>query len=79
MIAHIYTKPSCKQCDKAKALLRANGYRYSEIDITNDNYDDSISYLEKLAHKKITDFPQILFESRYIGDCSSLEKLLPKK
>jgi glutaredoxin 3 len=67
----VYTTNWCGYCDRAKALLRARGYSYTEI-----NLDDEPGFRGKLLELtgRMT-VPQILIGDQAIGGFTELREL----
>ena len=67
----VYSTTWCAYCDRAKALLKARGLRYSEI-----NLDDDPAFRGKLLDLtgKMT-VPQIFIGERHVGGSDELHAL----
>ena len=67
----MYTKPDCPFCDRAKALLRAKGQTWRELDIEADPAlrDEMI----ERTHRKTV--PQIFIGERHVGGSDDLVAL----
>ena len=67
----MYTKPDCPFCDRAKALLRAKGQTWRELDIEADPAlrDEMI----ERTHRKTV--PQIFIGERHVGGYDDLAAL----
>ena len=63
----IYTRPNCKWCDHAKALLRNLGHSWTEIQVTKDTYEE---FLNRCPGA--TTVPQILLGEKRIGGYQDL-------
>lgn len=66
----IYTKPTCPYCQRAKALLRAKGVHFTEIDVSNPA--DQRAMAEKAGRSTV---PQIYIGGRHIGGSDDLHAL----
>ena len=67
----IYTKDYCGFCAQAKALLRAKGAAYSEVDVTHDP-DLQALMIERSGRFTV---PQIFIDGRHIGGFDDLAAL----
>lgn len=67
----IYTKPTCPYCAAAKALLKAKGTSYDEIDIAGDDARRE----EMIARSGRRTVPQIFISDRHIGGFDDLAAL----
>jgi glutaredoxin len=67
----LFTKPDCKNCDKAKAILEQADINYQEIDTKANrrNADASIYFSYTTA------IPQIFIGSYHVNSVQELEKL----
>ncbi len=59
----IYTKSWCPYCHKAKALLRARGLPFEEIDVTTDGAREREMF-DRSGRRTV---PEIFFDGRLIG------------
>ena len=67
----MYTKPTCPFCDRAKALLRAKGQTWTELDIeANPALRDEM--IERTHRKTV---PQIFIGERHVGGYDDLAAL----
>lgn len=73
-MAHIevYTKFLCPYCSRAKALLKAKGAEFEEIDITMGG-PDRATMLERSGGR--TTVPQVFIDGRHIGGSDDLAAL----
>lgn len=83
-IYYVYSKPGCSYCDKAKALLAAEGQAYAEYvldvgqeKIVGTNYY-TVEQLKKLVPNART-VPQIFENETLIGGFDALKLHLSKK
>ena len=68
----IYTTNYCPFCVKAKSLLNKKKIKYSEIDLSNDEFlRDKMSAMTNGARS----VPQIFADNVHIGDCDKIYKL----
>lgn len=67
----LYTKQWCPYCNKAKALLRAKGLDYDELDITNDELRER----EMVRRSRRQTVPQVFIDDRSIGGYDDLSQL----
>jgi thioredoxin reductase (NADPH) len=67
----IYTKPTCPFCDRAKALLRAKGQTWTEIDIEAEPARRE----EMIQRSRRKSVPQIFIDDRHLGGCDDLAAL----
>lgn len=68
----MYTKDVCPFCDRAKALLKAKGAEFTEINISNDE-DVRAEMIERSGRKSV---PQIFIDEHHVGgfdDMAALE------
>ena len=69
----IYSKKDCKYCDFSKAFFSNNSYKYTEYDISNEKYKDSLKELLKYIPDTV---PQIFVKKdtglEYIGGFNNL-------
>lgn len=72
----IYTKDWCGYCNAAKQILDRLGYKYDEIDVTNDlaRYQE----MRQLSGGRHT-VPQIFFDGVSIGGYNELSTLFREK
>lgn len=68
----IYTKDYCPYCHQAKALLKAKGARFTEVDI--QKHPDRRDEMVKKAGGRTT-VPQVFIGSTHIGGCDDLHDL----
>ena len=64
----IYTKDYCPYCKNAKALLRARGFEYEEIEVIQQPKQLKIM-VERSGRRTV---PQIFFDEQHIGGFSDL-------
>ena len=69
----MYTKYNCPNCVAAKQLLKANGLKYSEVDV--------IAYPEKFRqmqayHPDAKQMPQIFIDHQRVGGLAGLRVAL---
>ena len=67
----IYTKDHCGFCAQAKALLRAKGVAYTEIDVTRDA-DLQAEMIERSGRQTV---PQIFVAGEHVGGFDDLVTL----
>jgi glutaredoxin 3 len=67
----LYTTNWCGYCDRAKALLKARGYAYSEINLDSEPAFRA-TLLELTGRMTV---PQILIDGRAIGGFTELREL----
>ena len=67
----IYTKDYCGFCARAKALLRAKGVAFHEIDVTHDPVREA----EMIARSGRTTVPQIFIGGAHLGGSDDLAAL----
>jgi glutaredoxin 3 len=72
MKIEIYTKANCPNCMTAKALLKAKGLEYTEVDL--DNSEDRMAFF--LAYPDIRQMPQIFIDSQRVGGLAGLQAAL---
>jgi glutaredoxin 3 len=68
----IYTTPICAYCARAKALLKAKGAAYEEIDVFMDM--DARAKMEKKSRGRNT-VPQIFIGDVHVGGSDELAAL----
>lgn len=71
---HVYSKPDCVWCDKAKELLEHLNLTYEEHDITTD--ENSMRYFKLRQFKTV---PQCFENGTHIGGYVQLEAHLTRK
>lgn len=67
----IYSKSYCPYCDRAKALMKAKGQAYEEINVESD---DKL-YSELKAKTGLMTVPQIFINDKLIGGFTDLKAL----
>ncbi len=67
----IFTSPNCGYCERAKALLRAKGLTFAELDIANESRRQTL--LERLP--RVRAVPQIFIDGGHIGGYEDLQLL----
>lgn len=67
----IYSKSWCPYCNKAKALLKAKGQSYSEVDTTHDEAKEA----EMISRSQRQTVPQIFIDDISVGGYDDLVKL----
>ena len=68
----IYTTDHCPFCVKAKSLLNKKKIKFSEIDVSKDEYlREKMSAMANGARS----VPQIFADNIHIGDCDRIYKL----
>jgi len=67
----MYTQPTCPFCDRAKALLRAKGQTWREVDIEADSAQRE-EMIERTRRKTV---PQIFIGDRHVGGYDELAAL----
>lgn len=77
----VYSKPACSFCDKAKALLSANGINYKEKvfdvgqpKVEGKEYVDLTAF--KQSYPEVKSVPQIFVEGTRIGGFTELTQFL---
>jgi glutaredoxin 3 len=70
----IYTKSGCPNCDTAKALLKAKGLQYSEVDV---EVGDRLAILLN-SYPEARQMPQIWINDQRIGGLAGLQAALKK-
>lgn len=68
----IYTKGWCPYCSDAKALLRARGVAFEEIEISGREAERA-EMVRRSGGR--TSVPQIFFGDRHVGGCDDLHAL----
>ena len=68
----IYTLRSCDWCIKAKALLRKQGIRFTEVDVTYDLEARAEAITRSGGHRTV---PQIFIGDSHVGGYSELADL----
>lgn len=73
----IYSKSNCSYCDKAKMLLSDDDFTIYNCDtyLQNDR-EEFLDYIKKMAGKEHSTFPIIFKNSNYVGGYSDLLALL---
>ncbi|MBI2358632.1 MAG: glutaredoxin 3 [Deltaproteobacteria bacterium] len=67
----VYTKNYCSYCDAAKALLRAKGVDFEEIDVI----DDELLQEESRKMSGRSTVPQIFIDGEPVGGYQELKQL----
>lgn len=67
----VYSTLICPYCIRAKALLRARGIQYEEIDVTGDS--DARAWLVQATRRRTV--PQIFFDDESIGGFDELRAM----
>jgi len=67
----IYTKDYCPYCARAKALLRATGADFTEIDVTHDAQLQA----EMMDRSRRRTVPQVFIDGRHVGGSDDLAAL----
>lgn len=67
----VYTKDKCPYCERAKALLKANGQEYKAIDVTH-NESALRQMIERSSNRTV---PQIFIDGLSIGGYTELAHL----
>jgi glutaredoxin 3 len=70
----IYTKSGCPNCDTAKALLKAKGLQYSEVDV---EVGDRLAILLN-SYPEARQMPQIWINDQRVGGLAGLQAALKK-
>lgn len=68
----LYTKPDCPFCNKAKKLLKDNGYEYEDVDVIE--YPEIKDKLIEVTGQETVPF--VFVGNELIGGCSDLEALM---
>lgn len=68
---HIYIKPTCPYCIRAKQLLQEKGVAFSETDV-NQQPEVYASIKQQTGHQTV---PQIFINQQFIGGCDQLYAL----
>ncbi len=71
----IYTKDWCGYCHAAKQLLTQLGYKFEEIDVTND----VVRYQEMRERSGRTTVPQIFIDGVSVGGYNEFSALVRAK
>jgi glutaredoxin 3 len=72
----IYTTNYCPFCIKAKSLLNKKKIKFSEIDVSRNEFlKEKMSTMANGARS----VPQIFIDNIYIGDCDKIYKLDQEK
>lgn len=53
MIIIVYGKPSCPQCDIAKAKLRSAGKSFAYIDLFEAENKEDLDYIKAQGHRSV--------------------------
>lgn len=77
----VYSKPSCPQCDTAKALLEAKGLEYKTVMLdVGQPKADGVEYITRDELLSVIPgarmMPQIVKDGESIGSLPELRKLL---
>jgi glutaredoxin 3 len=67
----MYSKSWCSYCQRARALLRAKGMQYEEIDI-EEQPDRRAEMIERSGRSTV---PQIFIDDRHVGGSDDLYAL----
>ena len=67
----VYSKEWCGYCNRAKALLKAKGLAYREVDVTNDWAAEQ----EMIARSGLRTVPQIFIDGESVGGYDALASL----
>ena len=67
----IYTKEWCSYCARAKALLKAKGLSYREVDVTVDRVTEQ----EMIARSGRRTVPQVFIDGESVGGYDSLASM----
>ena len=70
----IYSKDWCAYCANAKRLLKARGFDFEEVDITNDPALEQ-DVIERTGQRTV---PQIFGGEKFIGGFVELARLISK-
>lgn len=68
----VYTMDYCPYCERAKRLLQARGYAFTEKKV---GMDDEAQWKALEAQTGMKTMPQIFIGSQCIGGCTDLEAL----
>ena len=77
---HLFGKPGCPHCQRAKELLEASGNDYElhdVIDQPRDLYELLARVKSQLSPRTTLTVPQIWLEGRYVGGADELQRILP--
>ena len=66
----IYSKDYCPYCDKAKNTIKAEGWEFEEIDVT-DRPELYVELRQKTGHMTV---PQIFVDDVFIGGSDDLDR-----
>lgn len=68
----IYTTPFCPFCHRAKALLKAKGVEFNDIDVMM-----SPSKRREMSEKADgrTSVPQVFVDGDHVGDCTEIYQM----
>src|SRR6478752_7614757 len=67
----IFSKPGCPHCARAKALLKAHGYKYDEISLGKNITSSTLR-----AVSGGSTWPQVFIGGKLIGDADDLQRYL---
>ena len=70
----IYSKDRCAYCANAKRLLKARGFDFKEVDITNDPALEQ-EVIERTGQRTV---PQIFIDEKPIGGFVELARLVSR-
>ena len=69
----VYTKSNCPNCVSAKALLKAKGLAYTEIDADTK---PEVMYSMRLVYPDARQMPQIFIDGQRVGGLAGLQAAL---
>jgi glutaredoxin len=70
----VLTAPECKWCEKAKDLIKANGYKFVEFDVSA--YP---TLREFMSANLLTTVPQVYIVGEWIGGYNKLFEFFQRK
>lgn len=69
----ILTAPDCKWCEKAKDLIKAYGYKYTEFDVSS-----TPGLREFMNANLLTTVPQVYIVGEWIGGYNKLREFFER-
>lgn len=70
----VYSKKDCPWCERAKEILKKNGYEYEELMYGEDYTKEELA--TKLGITDRVTVPQIFLGSAYLGNYEALRDLI---
>jgi glutaredoxin 3 len=68
--ATVYSTDPCSFCERVKALLRAHGIEFEEINLSKD----PVGRVELARRTGMMSFPQVLVGDRLVGGYAELQR-----